>query len=257
MFAVLAVKQYYSTANVNQLRWILAPTTLIVELVTGSSFEFESYAGYVNSERTFVIAASCAGVNFLIMAFLLLTLRKLWRCRSQSVSWSFIPIAAVFAYVATLAANTVRISTALRMHRAHIEFDWLSPAELHRFEGIFIYFGSLLFLYLISERLSKPAEARSESSSEWIRFALWPLLIYYATTLGIPLTTGAYRGTAPADFFEHSIFVLLVPLPLILAIACYRRLQTRDKSQSGMLAFSPWRRPIHSKSCRSTDVRSA
>src|SRR5712691_8663665 len=75
------VKLYYSTASVNQLRWILAPTTLLVELVSGSRFEFESHAGYINSDHSFVIAASCAGVNFLITAFLMLSLRKLWRAR--------------------------------------------------------------------------------------------------------------------------------------------------------------------------------
>src|SRR6267142_5972898 len=61
-----AVKLYYSTASVDQLRWILAPTTFVVGLISGSRFEFESHAGYLNSDRSFVIAASCAGVNFLI-----------------------------------------------------------------------------------------------------------------------------------------------------------------------------------------------
>src|SRR6185295_16039739 len=83
------VKLYYSTASVNQLRWILAPTTFLVQLVTGYQFEFESYAGYIKSDRTFVIAASCAGVNFLITAFLMLALRKLWlhRAQKQSAGW--------------------------------------------------------------------------------------------------------------------------------------------------------------------------
>src|SRR6185436_18980102 len=83
IFCAGAVKLYYSTASVNQLRWILVPTTAMVELVTGSRFEFESYAGYISSDRSFVIAASCAGVNFLITAFLMLSLRKLWTARSQ------------------------------------------------------------------------------------------------------------------------------------------------------------------------------
>ena len=67
LFAVvlcaIAVKLYYSTAGVNQLRWILAPTAVVVELVSGSRFEFESHAGYINGDRSFVIAASCAGVR--------------------------------------------------------------------------------------------------------------------------------------------------------------------------------------------------
>src|ERR1044071_7299112 len=86
LFAVLAcawgLKWFYSSATVDQLRWILWPTTKLVELVTGAQFAFESRAGYMNIEHTFLIAASCAGVNFLITAFVMLGLRKLWRNRN-------------------------------------------------------------------------------------------------------------------------------------------------------------------------------
>jgi exosortase K len=71
----LALKFYYSTATPDELRWILAPTTLLVELLSREQFEFESYAGYMSSDRSFVIAVPCAGVNFLITAFLMLAPR--------------------------------------------------------------------------------------------------------------------------------------------------------------------------------------
>src|SRR2546430_4235675 len=66
LLSAWSLKWFYSTATVDQLRWILWPTTKPVELVTGAQFEFESRAGYMNSGHTFLIAASCAGVNFLI-----------------------------------------------------------------------------------------------------------------------------------------------------------------------------------------------
>src|ERR1041384_6090529 len=69
-----ALKQYYSTASAGDLRWVLAPTTACGELVSGSSFEFESGAGYMSSDQSFLIATSCAGVNFLLTAFLLHTI---------------------------------------------------------------------------------------------------------------------------------------------------------------------------------------
>src|ERR1043165_6775548 len=83
----LGLKSYYATATPDELRWILAPTTWLVSLMSGRSFEFESFTGYMSSDRRFVIAVSCAGVNFLITAFLMLGLRWLWRERFQSVSW--------------------------------------------------------------------------------------------------------------------------------------------------------------------------
>src|SRR5688500_20194448 len=93
LLCALALKVHYSTASPDDLRWILGPTTVLVELLTGKSFEFESYTGYMSSDRRFVIAAPCAGVNFLLTASLMLGLRRLWRARFERVSWRFSQIA--------------------------------------------------------------------------------------------------------------------------------------------------------------------
>lgn len=211
---VFALKLYYSEATANQLRWILAPTTACVELVSGASFEFESHAGYMSADRSFLIAPSCAGVNFLITAFLMLSARKLLFERSKRIGWGFIPTAAVISYLVTLVANATRISIALRLAQTPGRVSWLNPDQLHRFEGIFVYFGFLLLLFLVSENVS------SEKNSGLFRQSVFPLLVYYATTLGIPLANGAYRQGA--EFWEHSIFVVLIPLALILPIAASR-----------------------------------
>jgi exosortase K len=211
---VFALKLHYSTASVDHLRWILAPTTALLEAVSGASFEFESHAGYISRERRFLIAGSCAGVNFLIAAFLMLSMRKLFRDRSKRIPWRFIPTVAGAAYLATLVANTARISIALWLRQRPAEIGWLSPDQLHRFEGVFIYFGFLLLLFVISEKMD------SEKTSNMFRKSLFPLLVYYATMLGIPLMNGAYRRGA--DFWEHSLFVLLIPLLLILPLVAFR-----------------------------------
>jgi exosortase K len=221
LFSAVSLKLYYSTASVNQLRWILAPTAALVELVTGSRFQFESHAGYISSDHSFIIAASCAGLNFLITAFLMLSLRKLWTARAHNSSraWRFIPIAALSAYFATLVANTVRIATALRMQRFPIEIG-LSANQLHRLEGILIYFGFLLLLFVVSEKLNLGSASNSGKAStkvsDLLRRSFFPLLIYYATTLAIPLVNGGYRQGP--DFWEHSLFVLLTPLIIILPL---------------------------------------
>jgi exosortase K len=207
-------KLYYSTASVDHLRWILAPTTAFVELVSGAAFEFESHAGYITTDRSFLIAPSCAGVNFLITAFLMLSIRKLLSARPKDVSWVFIPSAFLIAYAVTLLANTARISLALWLRRMPAGAGWLNPDQVHRFEGIFIYFGFLLMLFAISERIS------SKTTSGLLRQSFFPLLVYYATAVGIPLANGAYRQGR--DFWEHSLFALLIPLLLILPLATFR-----------------------------------
>lgn len=198
VLCALALKFHYSTATPDQLRWILAPTTLLVELFSGKSFEFESYTGYMSSDHTFVIAAPCAGVNFLITAFLMLGLRRLWRDRFQAIGWQFIPSTAVIAYGATLIANTARICIAL----SDVRISWLTANQQHRLEGIVVYFGFLLLLFVLTERLRFATVSR----------LMIPLCIYYTMTLGIPLINGSYKGAA---FWEHFLFVLVLPVLMI------------------------------------------
>ena len=216
LLCALALKLYYSTATPNELRWILAPTTALVELLSGRSFTFESYTGYMSSDHRFVIAVSCAGVNFLLTAFLMLGLRRLWRDRFQAVNWSFLPLTALVAYVTTVIANTVRICIALEIQRYEVQVSGLSANQLHRLEGIVVYFGFLLLLFILTEK-------RKATPSR--RLVLFPLVIYYVTTLGIPLLKGSYQQGIP--FWEHFIFVLVLPLILLVpfALFCGKRLQ--------------------------------
>jgi exosortase K len=219
----LTLKRYYATASADELRWVLAPTTALVELVSGVSFEFESQAGYLSRERGFLIASSCAGVNFLLTAFMLLTLRKLVYARSKCLAWSFIPTAALIAYLVTLVANTARIAVALWLQQVPVALDWLNPHQLHRLAGIITYFGFLLLLYVVSETLN------TEWASRLFRQLSLPLLVYYATNLGVPLVnSGSRQG---ADFWEHALFVLLVPLLLILPLAVFCLAARREATQ--------------------------
>lgn len=199
----LALKQYYSTATANELRWILAPTTLLVELLSGRSFEFESYTGYMSSDHTFVIAVPCAGVNFLITAFLMLALRRLWNERFESVSWRFLPISMAVSYVTTVIANAVRIFIALEIQRGSVEVSGLTGNQLHRLEGIVVYFGFLMLLFVLMERRN--------SRRMWV----FPLVIYYAMTLGVPLLNGSFYRVG---FAEHFGFVIVMPLVVMLPV---------------------------------------
>ncbi len=206
----VALKHYYSTGSANELRWILAPTTFIVEVLSGRSFTFESYTGYMSSDHTFVIAVSCAGVNFLIMAFVMLALRRLWHGRFESVSWRFLPISIATAYVTTVIANAVRIVIALEIQRRSIEVDGLTGNQLHRLEGILVYFGFLMLLYLVMERRS-----------------LWfPVVIYYVMTLGVPILNGSFQR---AGFWEHFAYVMVIPLVVMLPVLLVRYVGQDDR----------------------------
>lgn len=223
-----AMKWFYATASVDELRWILWPTTKLVEFMTGARFAFESRAGYMNGEHTFVIAAACAGVNFLITAFVMIGLRKLWRERIQTTSWRFISITAVIAYGATIITNAVRISLALQMLKERQPTGWLSPGELHRIEGILVYFGSLLLLFVLTEEFDSKAWRPNTSLLHY----LFPLGVYYGSTLIVPLLNGTVRRT---DFWRHAAVVLIVPLILVGPFCLIRVVLSRTSDHESRL----------------------
>jgi exosortase K len=200
LLAAFALKSHYSDASADELRWILGPTTVLVEWMSGSSFEFESGAGYISQARFFLIAPSCAGVNFLMTSFLMVSLKWIWTLRSKRAQLLSLPLAAAIAFLATLIANSGRISLA-------VAFQPLNSGRLHRIEGIVIYFSFLLILFLFLDKAPK------------IRRSWFPLLIYYACALGIPLANGAFAQGIP--FWEHALFVLIIPLLMLIVLLLF------------------------------------
>ena len=202
LFAVAAIaaglKWHYSTANVNELRWILAPSAALVQIVTGTGFEFESYSGYMSADRTFLIAAPCAGVNFLIVCFLMLAVRNI--CEGGLIR---LPSMLLAAYGWTVIANTARIAIAL--HDAGVQ-ELADSEERHRFEGIIVYFTFLIALYMIANKFDEPRTG--PDPGRIMTSALLPLLVYYSVALGLPLLNGSYRAAK----MDHFLSVLLVPL---------------------------------------------
>lgn len=224
LLTAAGLKAFYSDASVNELRWILWPTKSVVELITGVRFYFESYSGYTSEDRSFVIAASCSGVNFLIAVFLMLSLRMLWNRQRESLEWRSILSIAALSYAVTIGANALRISSALWLNSGQHSFAGLGREDLHRLDGIMVYFGVLLLVYLAHERLTS-----SKSAVGW-RAYVFPLSVYYAVTLAVPAMNGALGDTA---FMRHSIFVLVTPVALISVVLLTAAILFRDRHREG------------------------
>jgi hypothetical protein len=78
-----------------------------------------------------------------------------------------------------------------------------------------------LLLFVVSEK------GRTGNTSRLLSLSVFPLLIYYLTTLGIPLANSAYRQKLlDGDFREHFVFVLLTPLILTVPVAVFRYLKS-------------------------------
>jgi len=204
------LKRHYADATTDALSWILTPTAHVVGLVTGVAFAAVPGEGYFSAERMFLIEKACAGVNFMIAAFAMVAFALLHHARSFRGGAAVVGLSLLASYVAAIVVNALRIVIAMWLAAQPMLWTTLTAAEIHRLEGITVYFGGLLLLYSLVQRLD-----RGEFT-----YAL-PLGCYYLVAVGVPLVNGTRAGEA---FFAHVAIVLFLPPALILFVCAARRL---------------------------------
>jgi exosortase K len=172
--AIWGMKRYYSDATADQLGWILGPTAGLVGVVTRARFVAAPGEGYFSPERLFLIEKSCAGINFMIAAFGMLMLALLHRVGSRFSAGRVLSVSLLASYSAAVLVNAVRIAIAMWFGAHPAALSAFSAADVHRVEGITVYFGGLVLLYELAQRLDRGvilsgrdlgAEARSVESA--------------------------------------------------------------------------------------------
>jgi exosortase K len=162
---IWGLKRHYADARADDLTWILGPTTQFVSVMTRTPFAWQPGEGYVSPDRLFLIEKSCAGINFLVAAFGMLTLGLVHRAGSAGAAVGIVGGSLLASYSAALIVNAVRIAIAM-----WLAGDWaaqsrfISAADIHRIEGIAVYFAGLVLLYELSQRLVRrvvPSERTS------------------------------------------------------------------------------------------------
>ena len=153
--AAYAMKRLYSTATAEDLDWLLGPATRVVARLTGEPFVREARVGFVAERLPIIVAPACAGVNFLIIAFLTLCFGFVGRMRGAVAKVSWCALCPVLAYAATLVANTCRIATAVGVHMARIRVPFMSPADAHRALGVAVYLVALWTLFESTDALTR------------------------------------------------------------------------------------------------------
>jgi exosortase K len=159
-----ALKRHYADARVEELSWIISPTAHLVSAVTDIRFEWRSGEGYFSHDRLFLIEKSCAGVNFMIAAFAMLVLAMLHRGAGLVPALRIIVAALVASYLSAVVVNAVRITIALRLAGDRPPISALTATEVHRLEGIGVYFGGLVLLHELARRFDRRAFAVARTS---------------------------------------------------------------------------------------------
>ena len=148
-----ALKRHYAAARADDLWWILSPLARLVGVMTRTSFELQPGEGYFSRDRLFLIEKSCAGINFMIAAFGMLMLALVHRVGSRFSAARVLTVSLLASYSAAVLVNAVRIAIAISLGAHPAALSAFSAADVHRVEGILVYFGGLVLLYELVRRL--------------------------------------------------------------------------------------------------------
>jgi len=151
-FTAWALKRHYADARADDLWWVLSPTAHLVGVMTGTTFMEAPGEGYVSHARLFLIEKSCAGINFMVAAFLMMVFTFFRRVASAASGVRVLMGSLVTAYLAAVLVNTARIAIAMWLADRPQVLGMLTAPEVHRLEGIAVYFGGLVLLHELARR---------------------------------------------------------------------------------------------------------
>ena len=241
LLVAMGLKYHYSRAGSADLGWILRPTVGVVETISGIRFEKEDGAGYVNENGQIIIAPSCAGVNFLIIAFCMAAFSGLPCFKYSGTKALWMGVCAASAFLLTITVNTLRIIVSIYTIKADLHYQWMTPERLHRIEGVFIYFIFLCLFYSIlgktihlcnrNKILKKKRRINiNRISGQTIAAAFIPFFWYGLFSMCIPFFNRAHIKNGP-QFVEHCLVIFSVCLAVFLLIfliqLCCRRIGSK------------------------------
>lgn len=139
----------YSLATLDQLYFILKPTSVLISMTTGSVSNYTSESGFYFQGLDILLVKSCSGFNFMILCFTLLSFLGLSFADTRSAKRYVLPIALFIAYLITIVANASRIIMAIAGQRMADNFLPHRPHGLiHEIIGAVVYLFFLFVVYL-------------------------------------------------------------------------------------------------------------
>lgn len=205
LLLLFGMKLFYSRADADMLKWILAPTARWVSILSKIPFSYEPGAGYINYSFRFLIAPSCSGVSFMMITVATLVFSFVHRMDALRQKFLWMLGSTLASYLFTVSVNGLRIILAIYipfyfdMMNIHI----LSQDTLHTLIGTATYFISLLVIYHIGDVLSLRAAASSKRTA--LKY-FSPLFWYIFMVLGIPFLNRAWQNNGE-KFLNYTLLV--------------------------------------------------
>lgn len=236
------LKYFYSRAGCEALRWVLAPTARWAGALSGLSFSYLPDMGYVNEAHRFLIAASCSGLQFMIITIATLIFSLAHRMKTPRQRMGLIGMSLLSAYFVTILVNGLRITLAIYLPAVILQGNtpggWLTPDRLHTLIGIAVYFTALCLIYRMADhavRLMNNETGEAENcaglphaggmAAALIRNLLPPAFWYFFIALCVPFLNGAYEKNA-GGFTEYASLIILcsgIIAALLSAVTAVRK----------------------------------
>jgi exosortase K len=220
MLAAFGLKLGYSRASAEDLGWILVPTARAVGWLRGETLTLTPGAGWMAPDGSYYIAPACAGVNFLILVLVVSVLGFAHRLRSPGQRLAWWLAALTWAYLLTIAVNTLRILVAVELYRLGPD-AWLAGEQAHRLLGTVLYLGALWGVFAALDRLTaqrpEPREGARSGRAKIVAAVLVPGA-YLGMTVVAPLLNGALHRSE-GRYFEHAMMVTLATLVPVSVLA--------------------------------------
>lgn len=229
----LGLKYHYSHSRAEDLDWMLAPASYLVQTVSGITFEKVDNTGYVDRAGGIIIAPSCSGINFMIIVFCLSAYMGLKKVGNIFSSFMWVLFSITASYFYTLIVNTFRILISIYSFKTGFLQLWLSGETVHLLEGVIIYFTSLLIYYSLSDRIINPDPDKYPARHlKLIKAGLLPMFFYFSVTLIVPVINNG--GFPPNNNFINYAAIVLTACPAVLVLffsvrACCHYLSVRLK----------------------------
>ena len=178
------LKYHYSHSRADDLDWMLGPTSSLVQIVSGMSFEKTENTGYVDHDNGIIIAPSCSGINFMIIAFCLSIYSGLKKAENMYSSLRWIILSITISYSCTVIVNTFRILLSIYSFKTGVLQVWLSWETVHLLEGILVYFVFLLIYYSLLERFAvADPDKYPVGYLRQVKEGLVPMFFYFSITI--------------------------------------------------------------------------
>lgn len=147
LIVIVIVKIFYVRADNASLMLVIKPITKIVSIFHGSEFIFENSLGFFSDQLGIAINKSCAGVNFLLIIYCMLSFSYIHKFKTlKGKAIYFIAILPI-SYFLALLINSFRIIVSITMQRLNFLDGWASTEVIHNITGMLIF---ICFLFIVN-----------------------------------------------------------------------------------------------------------